>query len=780
MSPPAARPSSRRARRRLSAPALALLVSLPLPLLTGPGPAPGGAGEAFALRALQGPLRPEVTSLTFGGNASFSEGELAASIRARQTECRSLLLRPFCWVGAAFAIDRSYLLPGTVRDDHARLHLFYRQRGFRAVRVDTLVTRSAAGTAAVHFELEEGEPHRITAFSLRGTGELGEPALGEDLPVEAGDPLDLVALEMVRDTLARRLRNRGYAHAQVLRSIFVPAGTLDAEVEFDVFPGPVTRFGPIEVVGNEEVDDGVILRMLPFGEGGLYRRDLLLDAQRNIYNLEIVLDAAISEDLASEPDSIVPLLVQVNEADRRRVRAGGGWNREDCLSAEASWSNRNYLGGARELTFRGRLLNLLAGPLGESVCQGVGRGVYGELDWVVSAEFTQPFVFTPRNSLSASVYAERQSLRNVFVREAFGVNLALTRLVGRETPLTLSVEPEIASLDAAEVFFCASFFVCDPLDIDLLQSTNRIVPFGLTLLRDRTGAFLSPASGYRALIDLESAPRWAGSDFTYHRIVADVSAYLGLGRDVVVAARLRGGRLQAGTFHGLSGAHAGSGRRIAHPEMRFYAGGSNSVRGYAQNELGARVVSVPVDRLLLPQDTASAPVCAPGEVVALSCSAAFLAETAFLARPTGGTRLVEGSLELRFPLWGSVLGGAAFLDFGRVWDPTGAAAPPAFEYTPGGGLRYDTPIGPVRVDVGYRGRLVRDVPVVTSQIRPFDPARGDVAGDRIGADAAGAIGLDWVEADDLALLEPTIRFRGGSGVAWWRGLQLHFSIGQAF
>ncbi|MDE0246626.1 MAG: BamA/TamA family outer membrane protein, partial [Gammaproteobacteria bacterium] len=273
---------------------------------------------------------------------------------------------------------------------------------------------------------------------------------------------------------------------------------------------------------------------------------------------------------------------------------------------------------------------------------------------------------------------------------------------------------------------------------------------------------------------------WAGSYAAARRRGAAPPPSGGRGGGVVGAAGGGGARLQAGTFHGLSGAHAGSGRRIAHPEMRFYAGGSNSVRGYAQNELGARVVSVPVDRLLLPQDTASAPVCAPEEVVALTCSAAFLAETAFLARPTGGARLVEGSLELRFPLWGSVLGGAAFLDFGRVWDPAGAAAPPAFEYTPGGGLRYDTPIGPVRVDVGYRGTPVRDVPVVTSQIRPFDPARGDAAGDRIGADAAGELGLDWVEADDLALLEPTIRFRGGSRVAWWRGLQLHFSIGQAF
>ena len=501
--PPRARPRGV-GRRLLLLPGLAALASLSLPFLAGPGP-------AFALRALQGAERPEVTSLTFRGNGSFSRSELAASILTRQTECRSFLLRPFCWAGAGFATDQSYLSPAMLRDDFIRLHLFYRQRGYRAVEVDTLVTRSLEGTATVHFELEEGEPHRITSFSLRGAEGLAEPPLGEDLPLEEGDPLDLVALEMVRDTLTRRLQNRGYAHAQVLRSIFIPAGTLEAEVEFDVFPGPVSSFGAIDVVGNEEVEDGVILRMLPFGEGGLYRRDLLFDAQRNIYNLEIFLDAAISEDLANEPDSVVPLLVQVNEANRRRVRVGGGWNREDCLNAEASWSNRNYFGGARELVLRGQLSHLLAGSLEDSLCRGVGRGVYGDLDWVVSADFNQPFILTPRNSLSASVYAERQSLQNVFVREAFGVNLALTRLVGRETPLTLSLEPQLARLDAAEVFFCASFFVCDPFDIDLLQASNLIVPFGLSLLRDRTGQLLSPTSGYRVLLDLESAPEWAGS-----------------------------------------------------------------------------------------------------------------------------------------------------------------------------------------------------------------------------------------------------------------------------
>ena len=117
------------------------------------------------------------------------------------------------------------------------------------------------------------------------------------------------------------------------------------------------------------------------------------------------------------------------------------------------------------------------------------------------------------------------------------------------------------------------------------------------------------------------------------------------------------------------------------------------------------------------------------------------------------------------------------MDFGRVWDGVDLLGPSETALTPGLGMRYNTPIGPIRVDLGYRGNLIRYVPVVTAQIRRFD-ADQDQPEDRIGAGSADE--LDWVRLEDLALLEPFVRFRGGDQKPWWRGLQLHFSIGQAF
>ena len=95
---------------------------------------------------------------------------------------------------------------------------------------------------------------------------------------------------------------------------------------------PPARFGQIAIVrgpddGVGALDDTLIRRMLPFAEGTLYNRELLFEGQRNLYSLQILSHASILEDLANEPDSVVPLIVTVNEGNRHQVRAGGAWRK---------------------------------------------------------------------------------------------------------------------------------------------------------------------------------------------------------------------------------------------------------------------------------------------------------------------------------------------------------------------------------------------------------------------------------------------------------------------
>lgn len=759
-------------RRCLILPALALaLGGLPVAAQE-----PGSGGQ------------PEVASVDFQGNSVFPDDSLAAAIVNRETTCRTWIFRvvPLCPLGVDFALDRHYLVPREVSADSLRIKAYYFQRGYRETTVDTALSRVGDdGRVRLSFRIDEGRPVRVDSLSFTGVEEVqGDFDLLRSLPIRTGSPLSGILLDATRDTIVGRLRDHGYPHAYVLRDIFIPAETYGAEVDFGIDPGPRARFGRITVrsdTAGASLSETSIRRMLPFSEGDLYSKELVYQAQRNLFGLEIVRNASIDEDLDSEPDTLVPLTVRVAEGDAHRVRTLVGWSSSDCFSGEATWASRNFMGGARRLQVRGRVSNVLARDLNQSACPDTGEGIYAALNGIVSVELFQPWLFSTRNALTLSVFAERQSLPDVFVRKAVGLTSSLTRTLGGGTALTLSYRPQLTTLeDAADVYFCFSFQVCNPSDVGILEAGNWLSPLGATLSRNRTDDLLNPSDGYRLLLDLEHASSLTGSEFAYNRVITEGAWYQEMARRTIWAAHLRLGWVGGGEFGGLSL----GGIDVIHPQKRFYAGGANSVRGFPQNRLGPRVLTVDVEDLLgyrSMDGTTLPPPCQPGSLTDpdnLTCDPGGLADRYFMPRPQGGTRMLEGTLEYRFA-FGGEFQAVLFTDVGQVWAEGAALRIGDLEPSPGLGVRYFSPIGPIRMDVGYRFRGAEDLPVVTSLIRPYDPA-SDVPDDRIqvvGSDGTRTR-IDWVRRRDLALLGPRVRFGGSE--SFLQHLQLHFSIGQAF
>ncbi len=743
---------------------LTLLAGLAPLILWGPEPLSAQVG-------LQ-----EVTRLRFEGNRSFPDRALANAIVTRKTECRSPVLAPFCWAGAAFSLDPSYFNERELRRDLARVQVFYHQRGYRAVVVDTVVRRPSPGEVRLTFRIQEGEPIRVTEVRFEGEENLADPSVLVGLPMRPGDPLSLTALDATRDTLETRLRNRGFARAEVLRNYFIPRETpYEAQVTFDLYPGPLTRFGPVTVEGNTTVGETVIRRMVPFREGDVYSQDLQFAGQRNLYNLDIFRFVSVMADTANAADSILPLTVRVAEGDVHRVRAGAGLNTVEYANAEARWASRNFYGGARRLQLTGRMSSLLSGSLaGVGPFEEAGSREFRRPNWLLSADFTQPWLLSPRTSFQASLFWERQSWPDVFVRQARGLSLGVTRTLAVSTPLTLSFRPQVSQVAAAEVFFCSNYLICTLEDIRILQGENWLNPVGLSLSLDRRNQALSPTRGYSALLDVEHAASWTGSDFLYTRALADAAWYTQNQSGWVLATRLRGGWVFPEGFRGWL---EGTSGEIVHPEKRLYAGGSNSVRGFAQNRLGPRVLQVrDVQTLLSSTREDGSAVCTPEEIMDASCDAGALDDDRFDPRPTGGTSLLEGSLEVRFPLGGQIWEGATFLDFGQVWGQDARLSPSDVQLTPGVGVRYFSAIGPIRVDLAYRFGEGERSQVVTSAIRPFDPGRDDPEARLRGPDGSP---LDYVGVEALALLGPRVLW--GSPPPWsLRRFQVHLSIGQAF
>lgn len=736
------RPELRRRTRRVQGRGLRVLAGL---LLCAAGPA------TLRAQSAQDPVPAgrEVVDLRFEGAQAFRAEQLRTAIETRKNGCNVPLL---CHLG--IGRDRQYLEnPAALHADVLRLRTFYAQRGYRDARIEVDTVPSGSGIQVV-FRIDEREPIRVASLEVEGATGFLPDDIAEHLPLRRGDPLNLIMVEAARDSLIGALRNRGYPRADVLVDrISIPSDSREGEVRYLVIPGTFARFGEIEITGRNRISEDVIRRMLTFAEGDVYRQSALLTSQRNVYGLGFFQNVSIQPLGSVASDTIIPIRIQVNEGDIHRFRVGGGFNSLDCVNAEGRWTSSNFLGGARRLEVRGAVANVLAQRIYESasLCE-LGKDIdpeYRELSGSLTADFTQPWFLGQRNTLGAGLFIERRSLPGVFIRHARGGYLNIVRSISSRTTLGLGFRPELTSLDAVgnELVFCMSYIACAINQVDILGQAHWLNPITLSFARDRSNLAFFPSRGYILRLETEYAAALTGSEFAYFLAAGDVSAYRDLGSGVILATHLRAGWAKAikepGSAEGLG----------LHPQKRFFAGGANSVRGFAQYRLGPKVLHVEPERLL-GSDAQGSGVCTVDDIDAGACDPGSLDRSAFDVRPVGGDLLFEGSFELRFPVAGEHWRGAVFVDFGQVWqlgaeDRLGSAVSFGdIVVSPGLGIRYSSPIGPIRVDVGYNGQGAEWLPVVTT-------------------DATGRLRFQQPYA-----------WNPGSGI--WDRLQFHFSIGQAF
>lgn len=720
---------------------------------------------------------PEVVDLEFTGAEAFRAQQLATAIVTRETRCPGILGLRLCFLG--LGVEPAYLDREVLHMDALRLRVYYYERGYRNADVRAETAADGDGVRVL-FRITEGRPVVVTEVEVLGA----PPAVTTDgLPLASGRAFDLVAHEAGRDTLLGRLRNGGYARAQVLLGARIAAERPhEAVVTYDVVPGTRARIGAIAVEGSEASSPALARRMLTFDEGDLYDRSALLESQRNLYGLQIYRHAEVRADLSAEPDTLIPVTVRVAEGTMRRVRFGGGLNTVECGNVEGRWTSRNFLGGGRRFEVRGRVGNLLV-----SECERYLDRVwtleqaYDSLTGLVSADFTQPWFFGPRNNIGGGLFAERRSLPEVFVRSAVGGYLSVGRSLGGGAALTLAYRPELTELRTeGDLFFCVSFIACAYEAIQVLREPHWLAPLTLSFSADRTDAVFTPSSGFILRGDVEHAARYTGSDFAYTRLLGEGSTYAGRQGGVIFAARARGG---IGWPHEA----ARTGAVGLNPQKRFFAGGSNSVRGFGPFRLGPTVLGIDAVRWLAEVDDPATPAvegagCTVAEINDRSCDAGALTSRpgAFDARPAGGEVLLEGSLEVRFPLpiGNGKLRGAAFLDGGQVWATERSVDMDELVATPGVGLRYYSPVGPIRIDAGFNLQGPRSLPVLTTRveecIRSTDGCL-PVAGARVTLRNTDEIVVLANEVDYQPHTRGLDTFDG-----WLQRFQLHFSIGQAF
>lgn len=639
----------------------------------------------------------EIERVDFRNSEPFGRDTLIQIVRTRPSRC-TLLGLPICIPFTRIGEERHELNPGTVTSDVQRLELFYRSAGFFGTEVLPEI-EPADEDVIVTFVVLRGDSIIVDSLQVVGTeGVLDPDSLTATLPLRAGQLFDLRAFAAAADTVLFALRQRGHASAQVLRNFTVDTLHDRARVILEAVPGPQVTVDSIIVNGIENLRRRDVLRQLAVRPGDLLRNARLIESQRNLYSIDLVQFAGV----ATAPDSLQAspgdstrstVLVTIVEAPVYEVNAAVGYGSIECFRTEATWDNRSFGGGARRLTLRTSLSKIgTATGLRTSLCRGFADDTLAQsLDYTLGLELAQPFFISPRNNLLLNLFMDAQSEPQVFRRTAKGGRLAIARRMDARTTLSAGVDVEHGHTVANPALYCSAFSVCAPEDIAELSSPRFSNSLSASVLRDATDITLDPTRGYVARAAVAWAPPWLFSDVTFVRLNMEGSLYRPLRSGWVGAASV-----QLGTF--FRTASTDESGDFLPPEERFYAGGATTVRGYDRNDLGPGVwVAPPLveDGVLVRNDVGvPAPDTARAEFV-----------------PTGGTALVIANLEVRMPspFLRDITRLAAFVDAGSVgqgnlWDSETIQ----LRVTPGIGLRIQTPVGPVRLDVGYNPhRLTR-------------------------------------------------------------------------
>ncbi|MFB6249785.1 MAG: outer membrane protein assembly factor [Salinibacter sp.] len=672
--------------------------------------------------------------------------------------------------------------PVTLQKDVVRLRRFYQQNGFPSPRVDYPASQldTAANTIHVIFTVQEGAPVTIQNLSFRSADgarpvtALLDASLRQEwaafrdrASVQPGERYTEFKRTQTEGDIQTWLRNQGYAFARVDSEARIDTAATAASLRFRIDPGPLTRVSDIVVEGNETVSKRVVLRELPFQVGDRFSAADVSAGQQQLFDLNLFRVALA--DVPEQPrDSTVRVRYRVRESNLRSYSGQLGYGTQPGVTLEGSWRHRNFQGDARTL-----IVGLLADTgypqnppdffpsfLSQSAAQDPSRR------FEATVTLRQPYLLTDRLSASLEPFAlERlnptlgaDSTRFLGLNERqFGFN---TQLIYDFLPFrSLSLQYSLARIQQ----FRASAGPDTPgVGDDLFDKSV----FSLSATLGEADDFLNPTRGYifRPSLEVGGYPFDSGVDFV--RLSGGLSGYLPVSSRVKLAGRVFGGvlwpfdesRANLTLPPSASNALKRENRKFQDrfSEYLFYAGGGSDVRGWRSQLAGGKV--------LRESD---------------------IARVNFVYRPIGARLKLGANLEARLPFPGlgaswrtALFVDAAYLDSGALSlipppsvsgtlrDPGDQPTNPDDRSTSpedqsistdpsqllvgtGGGVRYQTPFGFVRLDLAYK--LTPDA---------LDLRRPNAVGREAKSESQNPI--------DAAPIRPIRRFR------------LHFGIGRSF
>jgi outer membrane protein insertion porin family len=616
-------------------------------------------GDAFVLTyKIEPGQRYRLDDIEFDGNVKVSDSKLEDLIATRVGGFRGFLAS---LVGRPSGVTQQQL-----DDDRDAVEAYYRLQGFTEAKIGQPVAKGAAdGTLDVRFPIVEGTQTLVSDVIVEGNEKIPAERLPE-LQLRVGDPLNPLLLRNDLVALQTHYSDLGYVEAQVTHLIEFTPDKSGARLRFRIAEGPRVRLDEVLVQGNSYTQREVILKKSRLQRGDPFSYRSLLEAQRNLYRLGIFQRVELIPQPGGTAVAERDLLVQVDEGRNLTVSGSVGWNEAEGLSGSAAISHRNLFGTARYA--------------------GIDA-LYAEKRRRYAASYQEPFIFGYDIPVQLTLFKgeeEREPADGFVNFDRLGTFIEATRVVGEQTEWSLRYEYRLvecvvqnpAQPDPRDL--CAK--VTSDLPIPGLPREDQEIQISSvspTFFWDRRNDPINPTRGFFASASVEYAFPLFRAETNFVKGFTQGAWYRPLSERSLLAFS---GRI--GVIEPLKPADERGG--VVPFAERFLAGGETTHRAFKTDSLG----------ILCEDDPAP-----PGGTE--QCGTLIRDENGRLIA-IGGKALVLLSAEYRFPLFAS-LGGSVFVDGGNVFADSGDVFDVGeFRWGVGTGLRYLTPIGPVRLDIGFK------------------------------------------------------------------------------